>query len=139
MLARIACAVAPLALLLAGCGGAGEAATPNEDRSASVATIDPAILADQLEAGSVQLIDVRSPAEFAAGHIAGAINLPLETFDPATLPETDGKQRVLYCRTDRRSGIAAEQLVAAEGEIAIHLEGGIVAWEAAGEPVITSE
>ncbi|MCP5396298.1 MAG: rhodanese-like domain-containing protein [Sphingomonadaceae bacterium] len=107
-----------------------EAAAP----LAAVTTIEVADLSAQLDAGSVTLIDVRTPEEFAAGHIAGATNIPLDSFDPAALPREDGKQVVLYCRSGNRSGQAAEKLAAHDGS-ATHLAGGIVAWEGTGKPV----
>ncbi len=103
---------------------------------ASVATIAPGELAARLTGGeAIQLIDVRTPEEFAEGHLAGAINIPVDEFDPAALPDAQGADRVLYCRSDRRSGIAAERLAEATGATAVHMDGGILAWEAADLPV----
>ncbi|HAD18290.1 MAG TPA: sulfurtransferase, partial [Erythrobacter sp.] len=88
-----------------------------------------------LDAGdAIQLIDVRTPEEFADGHIEGAINIPVDRFDPATLPDPQGAERILYCQSDRRSGIAAEKL-AANGDTAVHMKGGIRAWEGNHLPV----
>lgn len=81
------------------------------------------------------MIDVRTPEEFAEGHLTGAINIPLDQFDPASLPDADGAERVLYCRSGRRSGIAAEKLAKATSSTALHLDGGILAWEADGLPL----
>ncbi|WP_247717916.1 rhodanese-like domain-containing protein [Qipengyuania proteolytica] len=124
--------------LLAACSAG---AAPADDGAAMAAapkvrTIETQALATRLDAGeAIQLIDVRTPEEFAEGHIAGAINIPLDRFDPAALPDAQGAARVLYCRSARRSGLAAEQLVAATGRDAVHLEGGILAWEQSGQPV----
>ncbi len=124
--------------LLAACSAG---ATPAGDdmaapSQAGVLTIEAGALATRIDAGEpIQLIDVRTQEEFAEGHLAGAINVPLDGFDPATLPDPEGAQRVLYCRSDRRSGIAAEQLAAANGGTVVHLEGGIVGWEAMDLPV----
>jgi rhodanese-related sulfurtransferase len=59
------------------------------------------------------ILDVRTPEEFAAGHIPGAINLPNESIGEAQMPElSDKKQLILvYCRSGRRSKQAAEKLV----------------------------
>ena len=124
--------------LLAACagGGAQDEETQIAGADAGVLTIEPRALSTRLEAGEpIQLIDVRTPEEFAEGHLEGAVNIPLDRFDPAALPDTNGAQRVLYCRSDRRSGIAADRLADATGRDAVHLEGGILAWEAAGLPV----
>ena len=100
----------------------------------SVLEIGPEALAARIEAGeAIQLIDVRSPEEFAEGHLEGAINIPLDSFDPATLPDPAGAERVLYCRSDRRSGLAADRL-AQSGADAVHMDGGILAWIDAGLP-----
>ena len=103
---------------------------------AAAETIAPDTLAVKIAAGEpIQLIDVRTPEEFAQGHLAGAINIPLGEFDPEALPDPRGSERILYCRSDRRSGIAAERLAAASGTAALHLDGGILAWEASDFPV----
>nr|WP_279639205.1 rhodanese-like domain-containing protein [Sphingomicrobium sediminis] len=79
-------------------------------------------------------IDVRTPEEYAEGHIPGARLMPLAEFDPAAL---DGEMVVLYCRSGRRSEEAAVRLAAHRGETVAHMEGGIIAWEEAGLPVET--
>jgi len=59
---------------------------------------------------STVIIDVRTPAEFAEGHVEGAINLDLEggQFE-AELPNLDPAQPyIVYCRSGRRSGVAVE-------------------------------
>ncbi|WP_265569310.1 rhodanese-like domain-containing protein [Sphingomicrobium nitratireducens] len=131
----------PLALLasLASCGdreGRAAAATVETAQPAavSVATIAPTELAALLEAGDTKLVDVRTPEEFAEGHIEGAVNLPLDTFDPAAL---DGDQVVLYCHSGRRSAEAAAKLAEHRGEEVVHMDGGITAWTDAGLPVVT--
>ncbi len=89
-----------------------------------------------LTAGSVCLVDVREPDEFAAEHIAGAINRPLSGFDPAALPADAGKAVVLHCAGGKRSGMALDKCAAAEAAIDTHLGGGLVAWKAAGLPTV---
>ena len=56
------------------------------------------------------IIDVRTPAEFAEGHVEGAINLDLESGQfEAELPNLDPAQPyIVYCRSGRRSGVAVE-------------------------------
>ena len=106
-----------------------------EVSTASVATISASELAARLDAGeAIQLIDVRTPEEFAEGYLAGAINIPVDQFDPSALSDADGAERILYCRSDRRSGIAAERLSEATGGEAVHMDGGILAWMDAGLP-----
>ena len=116
-------------------GAVDDSAVPAPAAPAPLVTLTPEELAARLAAGNVRLIDVRTDAEVAEGVIPGAEHIPLDRFDPAALGPDDGREVVLYCRSDRRSGIAAAKLADATGEPATHLEGGILAWEAAGQPV----
>jgi rhodanese-related sulfurtransferase len=56
------------------------------------------------------IIDVRTPAEYAEGHVEGSINLDLESGQlEAELPNLDPAQPyIVYCRSGRRSGVAVE-------------------------------
>jgi len=67
--------------------------------------------ARRLVAGGALLLDVRTPGEFAAGHIEGAINVPYDDVE-ARLAELGPASRpiVAYCHSGRRSGIAATAL-----------------------------
>ena len=132
---------APLAL--AACG----AATATEDNAemseaastASVALLSTAELSSLLEDGNVRLIDVRRDDEVAQGMIPGAEHIMLDDFDPAALDLSDGREVVLYCRSGRRSGIAADRLAQHTGKIARHLDGGIIAWQDAELPIAQPE
>ena len=57
-------------------------------------------------------IDVRTPAEFASGHVKGAINIEFQTIGDQIAAVTDNKSADirLYCRSGRRSGVAKEAL-----------------------------
>lgn len=70
--------------------------------------------ARQLVEAGARLVDVRTPAEFAAGHIPGAVNIPLQQLD-SRLIELEPKEQavVLYCRSGNRSGSAARLLKSA--------------------------
>ena len=59
------------------------------------------------------LVDVRTPEEFAEGHLEGAVNLPVESpaFGELITQLDPGVEYVVYCRSGRRSEIAAEQMV----------------------------
>ena len=82
------------------------------------------------------LIDVREPAEFAAGHAAGARNVPLDTLDGAKgLPTNKALPLVVVCASGARSSRAAAQLRKA-GYSSVHsLAGGTAAWRSASLPI----
>jgi len=103
----------------------------------SIRELAPRKLKMMIEAGTALVIDVREPDEFAAGHIAGATNLPLSRFDPALLPPANGKILVLNCAGGRRSAAALTQCMAARSGVDTHLCGGIGAWKAANLPLVT--
>ena len=88
-----------------------------------------------LEEGSLVLVDVREPHEFAAGHIPGSISHPLSSFDPALLPLQQGKRVVFSCAAGVRSVGAIEIAQAAGLALREHYRGGFKDWAMAGEPV----
>lgn len=88
-----------------------------------------------LENDAAIVVDVREPDEFAAGHIPGAANLPLSRFDPALLPETNGKLLVLNCAAGRRSAMALAQCAKAGAPVDTHITGGFSAWQHARLPI----
>lgn len=98
--------------------------------------IAPSALHALLESGSALVVDVREANEFAGGHIAGAVNLPLSGFSPAAIPDAGGRTVILQCAGGKRSGMALDRCAAAEAAIDTHLAGGLAAWAAAGYPVV---
>ena len=124
---------APFGFELAAAGAAGD--TEAAPAPAPLVALTPEQLASRIKDGNVRLIDVRTDAEVAEGTIPGAEHIPLDRFDPAALDLSDGREVVLYCRSGRRSGIAGEKLAAVTGGPVEHLEGGMLAWESAGQPV----
>lgn len=118
-------------LSLTGCG----AKSGTAENGASYSTLDAAELNALVRSGKAVLIDVRTAEEFPEGHLAGAINIPLDRFNPKAVPAEEGKETILYCRSGNRSGQAAKAYVEATGQSMRHLGGGIVAWEAAGLPI----
>lgn len=88
-----------------------------------------------LRAGKAVVVDVREVGEFEAGHIPGAINMPLSTFQPSRLPDPGGRKLVLTCLGGKRSGMALDKCGVAEAAVDTHLAGGFSAWQAARLPV----
>ena len=97
--------------------------------------LTPQDVAAKLADKSIVLIDVREPDEYAAGHIAGALLVPLSRFNPKALPATGGKPVVFQCAVGGRSAKAVAICQAAGLAHDSHLAGGITAWRAAGLPV----
>ena len=85
--------------------------------------------------GSVRLVDVRTDAEIARGHISGAEKLPLHLL-PLRLSELNAETpTVFYCQMGGRSAQAAA-FAAAQGFSAVYnLQGGISAWARSGAPL----
>lgn len=81
------------------------------------------------------VVDVREVDEYAAGHIPGALNMPLSTFQASKLPDSGGKTIVLSCAAGSRSAMALGKCVAAQSSVDTHLAGGFGAWKSAGLPV----
>ena len=82
------------------------------------------------------ILDVRTPEEFAAGHVPGAINIPY-THLPARLSELPGagdKEIVLYCATGVRAERAAERMREQGYTRLLHLDGDMKAWEEKKRP-----
>jgi rhodanese-related sulfurtransferase len=84
--------------------------------------------ARRLVAAGARLVDVRTPGEFAAGHLPGAVNIPVQELD-RRMAELDAKDRpiVLYCRSGNRSGQAARMLESA-GYSQVHDLGAMSRW-----------
>lgn len=93
-----------------------------------------------LSDGSLLLIDVREPHEFARGRIPGSVSFPLSTFDPQALRdliEADGRRPVFSCASGVRS---VHALAAAQGaglDVTEHYLGAFKDWYGAGEPIET--
>lgn len=92
-------------------------------------------LRDLLGAGQALVIDVREANEFADGHIPGAVNVPLSSFQASQLPPAEGRTVVLNCLGGKRSAMALDKCSMAQEVIDTHLAGGFGAWASAGLPV----
>lgn len=87
------------------------------------------------EKESIKLIDVRTPLEFREVHAEMACNTPLDSLDPKALTNGDDQPVYVICRTGSRGKKACEKLIAAGHQQVFNVEGGTLAWEAAGLPV----
>jgi rhodanese-related sulfurtransferase len=94
--------------------------------------LTPQDVARGLADGRVLLVDVREPNEVALERYPDAVVVPLSSFDPAAIPDPQGRQVVFACRSGRRS-ITASLAAQQQGfPYDAHLAGGILAWKAAG-------
>jgi rhodanese-related sulfurtransferase len=87
--------------------------------------------------GRCLLVDVREPNEVAVEAYPGGVVVPLSTFDPAEIPDPQGKQVVFACRSGKRSVTASLAAQAAGLPYNKHLAGGMLAWKASGLPTRT--
>ena len=88
-----------------------------------------------IDSGGV-LLDVREAEEWVAGHVAGALFIPIGEIQ-ARLDEIPSDRRVVViCRSGGRSAVVTEALNSV-GVDAVNLAGGITAWSSEGRPVVT--
>lgn len=106
----------------------------------SVSVISPKQLQDRVQAGErVDLIDVRTPVEFREVHVPFADNVPLDQLDCAKLTReraNSGRPLYVICRSGSRGQQACEKVMAAGCTSVINVEGGTMAWDQAGLPVV---
>jgi rhodanese-related sulfurtransferase len=104
------------------------------EQKRQVHDLTPEQVARGLTEGRMLLVDVREPNEIDIESFPDAIHVPLSAFDPAAIPDPEGKQVVFACRSGKRSITAS--LAAQEGgyHYDSHLAGGIIGWKAAGLP-----
>ena len=101
----------------------------------TVPQISAAQLAARTRQGDITVLDVRGRAEWDAGHLSGARNLPVG-FLEEHLDEIPRDQTVVvHCQSGGRSAIAASLLRARGLHNVVNLTGGITGWQAAGQPV----
>jgi rhodanese-related sulfurtransferase len=100
-------------------------------------TTPPSVQSDQIFAATAQwhCLDVRSPSEFAAGHIASSTNIPLEQLDSRLADLPAGRQLLLICGSGQRATVAYN-LLSSRGLEAHLLTGGVQAWSNAGLPLV---
>ncbi|WP_328537786.1 rhodanese-like domain-containing protein [Streptomyces sp. NBC_00344] len=86
------------------------------------------------------LLDVREDNEWAAGHAEGALHIPMSDFvarfGEVTEAVADGRQAYVLCRVGGRSAQVTQYLVQ-QGIDAVNVDGGMLAWEGAGRPIVT--
>ena len=111
-------------LLFSGLGRGGKRASPLE------ATM-------LINRGKSTIVDVRTPEEFAAGHLRDAKNIPLADLGTriGELEKSRSRSVIVVCQTGARADKAVRQLDAAGFADVVRLDGGIAAWQTAGLPI----
>ncbi|AZP19041.1 rhodanese-like domain-containing protein [Streptomyces aquilus] len=86
------------------------------------------------------VLDVREAEEWAAGHVEGALHVPMSDFvarfGEVTEAVAEGRRAYVMCRVGGRSAQVTQYLVQ-QGIDAVNIDGGMLAWEGAGRPMVT--
>ena len=96
----------------------------------------PTQVVQMINRGKTVLVDVRTPEEFAGGHLRDAKNIPLADFGTriAELDKSKGKTIVVVCQSGARVDKAIKLLAGAGFDDVVGLDGGLTAWTAANLP-----
>ncbi len=116
-------------ILLAGCSSTGSATTVN---------LNVSEFSQKLTEPDVIILDVRTPEEFASGHIQGALNINFNSGDFANeiTRLNPSENYAIYCRSGSRSGQAASIMHKAGFHDVSNLNGGVIDWTNAGLPLV---
>jgi phage shock protein E len=127
---RTVATVVVLGLLAAGPALSGSESVP------LAPSITPAELQSRLESSAAPVvIDVRTPEEYAAGHVPGALNIPFDRV-AERISDVEAPHGVaLYCMVGPRARKGEAALLASGYTDVLHLEGGLNAWQEGGLPV----
>lgn len=141
-------AVALVSFLLCSCSEegtttdeAGSQQTPAVSESAEetvVEDISVQAASEKLKAGDdLKVLDIRTPGEFAEGHIAGAVNIDFKApdFDEELAKLDQNKTYLVHCGSGGRSGMSLAKFRELGFKKIFHLNQGFMEWEAAGLPV----
>ncbi len=102
------------------------------EQKPAVRPADVRQIKEWLDRNEILLVDVRETSEYDAEHIAGALLLPLSSFDAEMFPTLPGKRLVLHCAVGKRSEAAGKMLLNEGHSEVLHMTGGMDAWKAAG-------
>ncbi len=117
----------PLTLILVGCSS-----------SSDLKNLDAAAFSQKVHETGVVVLDVRTPEEFMAGHIQGAINIDVEgtQFDSEITTLDKTKTYAVYCKSGRRSAIAVGKMKDTGFTQMFNLQNGVVDWQSNGLPLV---
>ena len=120
---------------------AEEPAKPAGTKAPATVDVTPEVAAQMMKGKApVQVVDVRTPDEFAEGHIPGALNVDFlgDDFEKQLAALPTDRPLIVHCAAGNRSAKAVAKLVALKKFTQIfHLKSGFNGWKAAGKPVET--
>ncbi len=90
---------------------------------------------EKIDSSDVQVIDVRTPGEYAGGHVPGSLNIPHMSVLARRNELAKDKELVFICQVGQRSALACEFAASAGFKELYNVEGGTEAWIKAGYPV----
>ncbi len=104
---------------------------PAEPPAFDGAHVSASAFALAVEQPGVTVVDVRTPAEFAEGHLPGAVNINVEdpAFPDAIAALDANADYAVYCRSGNRSRVAIDHMTQVGVTRTVGLEGGITAWK----------
>lgn len=116
-------------MLLAGCSSTGSATTVN---------LNVSEFSQKITEPGVIILDVRTPEEFASGHIEGALNIDFNSgnFENEITRLNPSETYAVYCRSGSRSGQAASIMHVAGFHDVSNLNGGVIDWTNDGLPLV---
>ena len=116
-------------ILLAGCSSTGSATTVN---------LNVSEFSQKITEPGVIIVDVRTPEEFASGHIEGALNIDFNSgnFANEITRLNPSETYAIYCRSGSRSGQAASIMHEAGFHDVSNLNGGVIDWTNDGLPLV---
>ena len=116
-------------ILLAGCSSTGSATTVN---------LNVSEFSQKITEPGVIILDVRTPEEFASGHIEGALNIDFNSgkFANEITRLNPSENYAVYCRSGSRSGQAASIMHKAGFHDVSNLNGGVIDWTNDGLPLV---
>ena len=106
--------------------------------ASSVTNLSVTQFAEEIKQPSIQVLDVRTPAEFAEGHLANSLNIDFESgnFVDEIKKLDKTKSYAVYCRSGRRSALAAAEMSKAGFHHILNMSGGTIDWTTAGLPLV---
>lgn len=115
-----------------------ERAPSADSRAVPFGLVSPVAAAELATDPSITVIDVRTPEEFGAGHLDGAtmIDFYADTFADEISELDPDETYLVYCRSGNRSGQTAAMLAELGFAQIYDLDGGVIAWEADGLPLV---